>query len=121
VTVCIAAIAEGETQICVATDSKAAFGDFSSDKGAIKHEHLGNGHMILIAGNDIVYALTLIAKAKKRIEKEQIRDTDATAEVIYEEVSGVNYSFPSTTTRFPYSRLNFFLSFSQLSLLLAGT
>jgi hypothetical protein len=36
-------------------------------------------------------------------------------------LSGVNYSFHSTTTRFPYSRLNFFLSFSQLSLLLAGT
>jgi hypothetical protein len=38
-----------------------------------------------------------------------------------EPLSGVNYSFHSTTTRFPYSRLNFFLSFSQLSLLLAGT
>jgi|GEM_PF-2744471 thiol:disulfide interchange protein len=36
-------------------------------------------------------------------------------------VSGVNYSFPSMITRFPDSRLNFFLSFSQLSLLLAGT
>jgi len=36
-------------------------------------------------------------------------------------LSDVNYSFPSTTTRFPYSRLNFFLSFSQLPLLLAGT
>jgi creatinine amidohydrolase len=37
------------------------------------------------------------------------------------QVSGVNYSFHSTTTRFPYSRLNFFLSFSQLSFFVGGT
>jgi len=86
VTVCIAAIAENEAQICVVTDSKAAFGDFSSDKGAIKHEHLGNGHLTLIAGNDVVYALTLLAKAKKRIEKDQTRDSDATADILYEEL-----------------------------------
>jgi DNA-binding transcriptional LysR family regulator len=36
-------------------------------------------------------------------------------------LSGVNYSFPSTTTRFPDSRLNLFLSFSRVALLLAGT
>ncbi|MFP5234570.1 MAG: hypothetical protein ACLGSD_01600 [Acidobacteriota bacterium] len=85
-TVCIAAIAEGEEQICVATDAKAAFGDFSSDKGAVKHEHLGNGHITLIAGNDVVYALTVLAKAKKRIENDGIRDSDATAEILYEEL-----------------------------------
>jgi hypothetical protein len=36
-------------------------------------------------------------------------------------VSGVNYLFPSTTIRFPDSRLNVFLSFPWVSLLLAGT
>lgn len=85
-TVCVAAISESEKQICVVTDAKAAFGDFSSDKGAVKHEHLGNGHITLIAGNDVVYALTVLAKAKKRIEKDKVRDTDATAEILYEEL-----------------------------------
>lgn len=86
VTVCIAAISDGEKQICVVTDAKAAFGDFSSDKGAIKHEHLGNGHITLIAGNDVVYALTVLAKAKKRIEKDHVRDSDETADILYDEL-----------------------------------
>jgi hypothetical protein len=68
------------------TDAKAAYGDFSSDKGAVKHEHLGNGHITLIAGNDVVYALTVLAKAKKRIEKDGIRDSDVTANILYEEL-----------------------------------
>jgi hypothetical protein len=42
-------------------------------------------------------------------------------EVARRMLSGVNYSVPSTTTRFPDSCLNFFLSFSRVSLLLAGT
>jgi hypothetical protein len=86
VTVCIAAFSEGEDQLCVVTDAKAAFGDFSSDKGAVKHEHLGNGHITLIAGNDVVYALTILAKAKKRIAKDSIRDSDETAEILYDEL-----------------------------------
>jgi len=36
-------------------------------------------------------------------------------------MSGVNYSFPSTTTRFPGSRLNLLFSLSWVLFLLAGT
>ncbi|WP_146072167.1 hypothetical protein [Bryocella elongata] len=85
-TVCIASFANHEEQICVVSDSKAAFGDFSTDKGAIKHEHLGNGHIVLIAGNDVVFASPTIQRARKRIAKDSIKDSDETAEILYEEL-----------------------------------
>jgi hypothetical protein len=84
VTVCIAAFAESEGQIVVVSDSKVAFGDFSADQGALKHEHLGNGYLILIAGNDVVYALPTIKRVKKRVA--QTRDPEEIADIVHAEL-----------------------------------
>jgi hypothetical protein len=86
VTVCIAAFAEHENQLVFVSDSRVAFGDFSTDKGAVKYELLENGYLALIAGNDVVYALPAIRRARARVLKVNTRDPDEIAAIVHEEL-----------------------------------
>jgi hypothetical protein len=86
VTICIAAFAEIEEQLVFVADSRVAFGDFSTDKGAVKAEILANGYVVLIAGNDIVYALPTIRRAKLRVESSGTFDADEVAEILQGEL-----------------------------------
>jgi hypothetical protein len=81
-----AAFAEIEEQLVFAADSRAAFGDFLTDKGAIKAETLGNGYVVLIAGNDIVDGVPTIRRAKVRVESFGTFDADEVPEIFQEEL-----------------------------------
>jgi len=86
VTVCIAAFAEYEEQIVFVSDSRVAFGDFSTDKGGVKYEILGPKYIVMIAGNDVVYALPTIRRAKAEILKRRTLDPDEVATIVHEEL-----------------------------------
>lgn len=86
VTVCIAAFAEHEGQLVFVADSRVAYGDFSSDKGGVKYELLGNTYIVQIAGNDIVYALPTIRKARNRILRDHLEDPDEVADLVHAEL-----------------------------------
>jgi 20S proteasome alpha/beta subunit len=85
VTVCIAALAEGGKKIVMASDSKAAFGDFSADRGVIKNIPIGHYYAILIAGNDVGYAMPTIQRIKKVMPKD-ITDPDSIAMLVHEQL-----------------------------------
>lgn len=85
-TICIAAFAENETSIVITADSKVAFGDFSTDQGALKYELLGQRYLALIAGNDVVYALPTINRIKAEMLKTQIGSADEVAEIVYDQL-----------------------------------
>lgn len=86
VTVCIAAFAEFEEQFVFVSDSRVAFGDFSTDKGGVKYELLGSKYLAMIAGNDIVYALPTIRRVRARIFRKPTLDPDEVAAIVHEEL-----------------------------------
>lgn len=96
VTICIAAFAEIEEQLVFVADSRVAFGDFSTDKGAVKAEILANGYVVLIAGNDIVYALPTIRRGKLRVESSGTFDADEVAEILQGELCKTREQVPQS-------------------------
>jgi ATP-dependent protease HslVU (ClpYQ) peptidase subunit len=82
VTVCIAALAEDGKKIVMASDSKAAFGEFSADKGVIKNIPLKNGYAVMLAGNDVGDAMPTLRRAKVQIGNS--RDADEIANCLHE-------------------------------------
>lgn len=81
-TVCIAAIAENGKKIVMASDAKAAFGEFSADKGVLKNIPLKNGYAVMIAGNEVGEAMPMLRRAKVRIGDST--DPDEIANCLYE-------------------------------------
>lgn len=77
VTVCIAALCESEKQIVMASDSRVGFGDFSADRGAVKYSLLPNDYLLLIAGNDVVYAGETVKRISQRVGGSILRGTDS--------------------------------------------
>jgi len=85
VTVCIAALAEGATKIAMASDAKAAFGEFSADRGVLKNVPIGHDYAVLVAGNDIGYAMPTIRRIRATMPRNET-DPDAIAILIHEEL-----------------------------------
>jgi len=86
VTVCIAAFAKHDTTIAITADSKVAFGDFSTDQGALKYKLLGNRYLALIAGNDVVFAPPTVNRIQTELFKANTRDADETAGIVHEQL-----------------------------------
>jgi len=84
-TVCIAAIAEDRKKIVMASDSKAAFGDFSADWGVTKNIPVGRNYAVMVAGNDGLYTMPTIKRLKERWKSDHL-DPDEVAIMLHEEL-----------------------------------
>lgn len=84
-TVCIAALAAHEKEMVLISDRKVSFGDFSSDRAAMKTEPFIPNYSLLFAGNDVSRAGVIIRRARKVCVVGRLTDPDEIAEVIYAE------------------------------------
>jgi hypothetical protein len=82
VTVCIGAIAEGGKKIVMASDFKAAFGEFSADSGVLKNIPFKNGYSVMLAGNDVGDAMPTLRRAQMQIGDSS--DADEIANYLHE-------------------------------------
>ncbi|HEY1903503.1 MAG TPA: hypothetical protein VGG56_13790 [Terracidiphilus sp.] len=85
-TIGIAALADRRTKIVMASDSKAAFGDFSADRGVLKNIPIGHYYAILVAGNDTGYIMPTVKRIQKAMPLE-MTDPDEIAMLIHEELA----------------------------------
>jgi 20S proteasome alpha/beta subunit len=84
-TVCIAAFAARGEHIVMASDQRVAFGDFSAEASVQKNYPLKNRYAVMIAGNDVDYALPTISRVRNRMNPDT-RDPDEIAEMLHDEL-----------------------------------
>ncbi len=88
VTVCIAATSRNGQELILVSDSKVAFGDFSADDAVIKNIPFLHPWAVLLAGDDISYAQSVINRARtnglEKIEHEGELAGWQIAEILYD-------------------------------------
>ena len=70
----------------MASDSRVAFGSFSSDRGALKNIPIGHYYAVLLAGNDVVYAMPTIKRVRKAMS-DDMTDPDEIAMLLHDELA----------------------------------
>ena len=74
VTICVALVCNDKRSIVCVSDGKADFGDFSADGIALKLEIFSPDCIVLIAGNDVEYAPSVLSVAREKCFKEESGD-----------------------------------------------